>query len=140
MWLLTSRFFIGTFATAILTNAAAVYLLRDVDADRVGRLNLAYWELTQEFLIFGLVVAGSFLLITWIGMMAFGLGGVTGNLRLAFVLGSAVTLIQYPAEFAVRKLTASHSADTFLLAYMLLSPFCSAAIILLNSRKRRPAN
>jgi hypothetical protein len=136
MWRLTSRFFIGMFATAMFTNAAAVYLLHDVDADRVGKWNLVYWELTLEFLVFSLVLTVFLFLLTWIGTMVFRLRHVTLNLKLGFVLGIAVVLIQYPAEFTVRKLT-GHSADAFLLGYVLLSPICCAALILLNGRKRR---
>jgi hypothetical protein len=55
------------FATAMLTNAASVYLLHDVDTDRMGKWNLAYRELTAEFLLFGLIVAAIFLLLTWMG-------------------------------------------------------------------------
>lgn len=127
----------GIFAAAMFTNAVAVYLLHDVDVDRIGKWNLAYWELTIEFLAFGLVLAVCFFLVIWIGAVVFGLRDVTLNLRLGFVLGIAVTLIQYPAEFTVRKLMAGHSSGGFLLGYMLLSPVCCAALILLNSHKRR---
>lgn len=123
-------------AAAILTNAVAVYLFHDVDADRVGKLNLAYRELTLEFLTFALVLAVPFFLLTWIGTVVFGLRDVPSNLNLGFVLGIALILIQYPAEFTLRKLAPEHS-DAFLLGYLLLSPVCCAAIILLNSRKRR---
>jgi hypothetical protein len=138
MWRLTSRFFLGMFVAAMLTNAVAVYLLHDVDADRIGKWTLAYWELTLEFLAFSLVLAVFFFLLTWIGTVVFGLRDVTPNLGLGFVLGIAVVLIQYPAEFTVRKLTPEHSAEAFLLGYLLLSPICCAATILLNSNKRRP--
>ncbi len=139
MWRLASRFFLGILASAMVTNAAAVYLLHDVDADRIGKWNLAYWELTLEFFAFSLVLTVCFFLLTWVGTMAFGLLDVMPNLKLGFALGLAVTLIQYPAEFAVRKLTAGHFADAFLLGYLVLSPICCAAIILLDSHKRRPA-
>jgi len=123
----------------MFTNAAAVYLLHDVDADRIGKWNLAHWELTLEFFVFSLVLTACFFLLTWIGTVAFGLRDVTPNPKLGFVLGMAVTLIQYPSEFAVRKLTAGHFADAFLLGYLLLSPICCVVIILLNSHKRQPA-
>jgi len=88
-----------------------------------------------EVLIVGLVVAIPFVLLTWIGTVVLGLRDVTVNLKLGFVPGMAVTLIQYPAEFIGRKLTPAHSADAFLLGYLLLSPICCAAIVLLNSHK-----
>ena len=128
------------FATALLTNAAAVYLLHDVDADRIGKWNLAFRELTLEFLIFSLVVTVPFFLLTWIGTMVFRLRHVAPNLKLGVVLGIAVILIQYPAEFTVRKLAPGHSADSFLLGCMLLSPICCAAIVLFSAHKRRAAS
>jgi hypothetical protein len=139
MWQLTSRFFIAMFATALLTNAAAVYLLHDVDADRIGKWNLAFWELTLELFIFGLVLTVSFFLLTWSGIMVFRLRQVTLNFKLGVVLGIAVMLVQYPAEFTVRKLAPGHSADSFLLGYILLSPIFCAAIVLLSAHKRRSA-
>jgi hypothetical protein len=139
MWRLTSRFFIAMFATALLTNAVAVYLLHDVDADRIGKWNLAFWELTLEFFIFSLVLTVSFFLQTWIGIMVFRLRQVALDFKLGLVLGIAVVLVQYPMEFTVRKLAPGHSADSFLLGYILLSPICCAAIVLLSTHKRRPA-
>jgi hypothetical protein len=128
------------FATALLTNAAAVYLLHDVDADRIGKWNLAFWELTLEFFIFSLVLTASFFLLTWIGIMVFRLRQVALNFKLGLALGIGVMLVQYPAEYAVRKLAPGHSADSFLLGYILLSPICCAAIVLLSAHKRRAAS
>lgn len=128
------------FATALLTNAAAVYSLHDVDTDRVGEWNLAFRELTLEAFIFSLVLTASFFLLTWIGTMVFRLRHVALNLKLGVVLGIAVMLIQYPAEFTARKLAPGHSADSFLLGYILLSPICCAAIILVSAHKRRAAS
>jgi hypothetical protein len=140
MWRLTPSFFIGMFTTALFTNGAAVYLLHDVDADRIGKWNLAFWELTLEFFIFSLVLTVSFFLLTWIGTMVFRLRHVAPNLKLGFALGIAVMLIQYPAELTARKLTSGHSADSFLLGYILLSPICCAAIVLFDAHKRRAAS
>jgi len=55
----------------MLTNAVAIYLLHDVGADRIGKWNLAYSELTQEFVLFAIIVAGLFFLWTWIGNSVF---------------------------------------------------------------------
>jgi hypothetical protein len=140
MWRLTPSFFIGMFTTALFTNGAAVYLSHDVDADRIGKWNLAFWELTLEFFILSLVLTVSFFLLTWIGTMVFRLRHVPPNLKLGFALGIAVMLIQYPAELTARKLTSGHSADSFLLGYILLSPICCAAIVLFDAHKRRAAS
>jgi hypothetical protein len=136
MWQLTLRFFLGIFAAALFTNAAAVYLFHDVDADRVGKLNLAFWELTLEFLAFGLALAVIFFLTTWSGSLVLRLRDVPLNLKLAFILGVVVTVLQYPAEFAARVATGG-SADAFQLAYLLSSPVFCGAIVLMNRYKRR---
>ena len=136
---LASTFFVAMFATALLTNAGAVFLSHDVDADRIGKWNLAFWELTLEFFIFSLVLTVSFFLLTWIGIMVFRLRQVAPNFKLGLVLGIAVVLVQYPAEFIVRKLAPGHSADSFLLGYILLSPIFCAAFVLLSAHKRQGA-
>jgi hypothetical protein len=124
MWRLASSFSSGC-STAMFTNAVAVYAVHDVDADRIGQWNLASWELTNEFVIFSL------------GTLVFGQREVKLNTKLGSVLGIAVILVQYAMEFTVRKLNGGRSADAFLLGYLLLSPFCCPAIILLNSPKPR---
>lgn len=139
MWRLVSNFFAGLLAASVLTNAVAVYWLHDVDPDLVGKWNLAYQQLTLEFLIFSVVVASSFLVLTWMGRIVFRLRQVTVNSRLGLFLGAATVFLQYPAEFAVRMFTTTHTSDTFLTAYLLLSPVCCAAIVLLDSHKRGPA-
>lgn len=133
MWRLSSRFFLGLFGAAICTNAVAVYLLHDVDADRIGKLNLAYSELMKEFFIFSAIASVIFLLVTWIGTRVLRLQGAHRNARLALRLGIALIVIQYPAEFSVRHLASQSFTDAFLLAYLLFSPFLCAAIILFDS-------
>lgn len=63
MWRMTWRFYVGMLVAALFTNAVAVYLLHDVDPDRIGQWNLAYRELAEEFLLFAFVVAALFLLL-----------------------------------------------------------------------------
>ena len=125
----------GIFSAATVTNAVAVYLLHDVDADLSGRWNQAYLDLSLEFVAFAFVTAALFLFFTWIGKLAFRFRSPTLNTKLGFALGIAVILIQYPAELAVRKVTPAYS-EAFLLGYILLSPIVCAATILLDIRKR----
>ena len=135
MWRLTFVFFVGMFVTAMFTNAIAVYLLHDVDADRVGQWGLAYWGLTLEFFVFALLVSAAFLVLTGLGRLLLGLRNVPVNIRLGLVLSVVVILIQYPAEFTIRQLNGG-SSDAFLLGYLLLSPVFCASVTLLDQRKR----
>lgn len=139
MWRMTWRFYVGMLVAALFTNAVAVYLLHDVDPDRIGQWNLAYRELAEEFLLFAFVVAALFLLFTWLGKVLLRLPRVSESSNWALSLGIAVILIQYPAEYTVRLIT-GHSADTFLTIYVLLSPLCCAAIILARSQRREAAS
>ena len=139
MWRLAWRFYFGTFVAALFTNAVAVYLLHDVDSDRIGQWNLAYRELAEEFLLFAFIVAGLFLLFTWLGKTLLRLPRVSENSRLALSLGIALILIQYPVEFTVRLIT-RQPADRFLMIYMLLSPLCCAAIVLVRSQRLEAAS
>jgi hypothetical protein len=124
-------------AASIFMNALSVYVLHDVDADRIGKLNLAYRELMEEFLLFAVVATAVFLLVVWLGSMVLRLGVATSGPRLAFILGAAVIVIQYPAEFAIRVMNRQHSSESFLLAYLLGAPVCCAAIVIWNARRRR---
>ena len=140
MWRLASRLFLGIAVASILTNALAVYVLHDVDADRLENLNLAYRELMLEFLVFAIVFTATFLLFGWIVSLILRLRIVNSSSIFSFVLGMAVILIQYPAEYLVRKLNADHTSDRFLLGYLLLTPVCCVAIVFLDAHRRRSIN
>lgn len=135
MWRLARAFYFALLLTALFTNAVAVYLLHDVDADRIGQWNLAFRELAQESMYFSVFVAALFFLFTWAGKLLLRLPRVAENSKLAWSLGLGVVLLQYPSELAARKI-AGQQADTLLLIYMLLSPICCAAIILRTSRPK----
>jgi hypothetical protein len=137
MWRVGFRIFSGIFVAAVFTNALAVYVLHDIDADRVGKLNLAYAELTLEFLFFALVATTAFLVAIWVGAKMLRLQVVDSGLRLGFTLGIILILIQYPVEFIIRKLSTEHSSDSFLLAYPLLAPLCCAAIVVRDAHRQR---
>jgi hypothetical protein len=125
---------------SLFTNAVAVYLLHDVDADMVGRLNLAYRELMREFVFFAIVATVIFLLAGWLGSLVLRLKVASAGPRLAFVLGVTTILIQYPAEFVARLLNSGRSSDSFLLAYLLLVPACSAGILVRDAYIRQSAD
>jgi hypothetical protein len=132
MWRITNRFFGGMMIAVLIVNFISVYLLHDVDKDRVGRWNLAFFELCAEFLLFGLVVTALFLLFLWCGRALFRTP-VSPNYVLAFFMGVLVILLQYPVDLASRVLLPSR-ADLILTVYPLLSPLFCAGILLLKSR------
>ena len=119
--------------TVLPVNAISVYILHDVDKDRVGRWNLAFFELCEEFLIFSVLASGLFLLFLW-GGRALLRKPLSPNYVLAFWLGVAVILVQYPIELAGRALFPTLK-DALLTFYPLLSPLFCAILFLLKSRK-----
>jgi hypothetical protein len=138
MWRLSFKLFSGMLVASVFTNAVAVYLLHDVDADEIGNFNSAYRGLMLEFLVYSIIVTAIFLLTVWTGSQVMR-SRVDSSARIGFILGTAVILIQYPAEFIVRWRT-GHSSNLFLLAYMLLAPIGCASIVLVDARKRRSAS
>jgi hypothetical protein len=133
MWRVVSRFAAGLLATVLPVNAISVYILHDVDKDRVGRWNLAFFKLCEEFLIFSVLASVLFLLCLWVGR-ALLRKPLSPDYVLAFWLGVAVILVQYPIELAARALLPSWK-DTLLLLYPLLSPLFCAILFLWKGRK-----
>jgi hypothetical protein len=120
MWRLAYNFVGGMTIVALPLNAISVYLLHDVDRDRVGQWNLAYLELCEEFLILAALTLTIFLFLTLLGRILFRLQELPANTKLAFVLGILLILAQY---FPVRK-------DMVLGLYPFLSLIVCAALLL----------
>jgi hypothetical protein len=132
MWRIAYSFFGGLMITVLPVNFISVYLLHDVDKDRMGRWNLAFLELCQEFLLFGLVVTGLFLFFLWCGRALLRIPA-SSNYVLAFFMGVLVIVVQYPVERAGRAVFQSRD-DIVLNLYLLLSPLFCAVLFLLKSR------
>ena len=116
----------------IPVNFISVYLLHDVDKDLVGRWNLAFFELCEEFLFFGLIVTGLFLFSLWCGRALLRIP-TSPNYILAFFMGVLLILLQYPIEVAGRMVLPS-SVDLVRGLYLLLRPMFCAVLFLIKSR------
>jgi len=122
---------------ALPLNAISVYLFHDVDRDRVGQWNLAYLELSEEFLILAVIVGAIVLLLTWLGRILFHLQGTPTNPKLAFFLGILLILAQYPIELAARKYFPVQK-DIVLGLYPFLSPIVCTALLLWDNFAKMP--
>ena len=119
-------------AAVLPVNFISVYLLHDVDKERVGRWNLAFFELFEEFLLFSLVVTGLFLFFLWCGRALLRIPA-SSNYVLAFSMGVLVILLQYPIEVGGRAVLPAWE-DVVLTLYLLLSPLICAVVFLIKSR------
>jgi hypothetical protein len=137
MWRLAYSFIGAMTITALSLNAISVYLLHDVDADRVGQWNLAYLELCVEFLILAAVVGIVVLALTGIGRILLRLQGIPPSPKLAFFLGILLILAQYPIEFAARKYFPDRR-DIVLMVYPFLGSIVCAALILRDNFAKMP--
>jgi hypothetical protein len=126
---LAKAFFWGLVVAGVSLNAISVYLLHDVDANRIGKLNLAFAELCEEFSFFIVIASVFFLFVLWIGKKLLRLQLLAPNQRLAFSLGAMLMIAQYGIDFFVRALL-PNQRGTVLTAYLLLSPVLCAAIAL----------
>ena len=148
MWRLTRNFSFGIIVGGIPINLISVYLFHDVDKERVGQWDPAYNDLAVELTIFAVAMTLVLWLLTFLGRLIFSLRGSPTNPKLGFALGLAVIIVQYPWDFVARKLFPTHSNEQ-LGAYMILSVFSSAAILVwdnfarkipkLDSQEGRPA-
>ncbi len=118
--------------TVLPVNFISVYLLHDVDKERAGQWNLAFFELCEEFLIFSMVVTGLFLFFLWCGRVLLRIPP-SSNYVLAFSMGVLVILVQYPIELAGRAVLPSWE-DVVVTLYLLVSPLLCAVFFLIRSR------
>lgn len=124
-----NAYFLGMAAAGFPIAAISVYVFHDVDLDRVGQWNLAFSELCQETTAFILITGGLVMFLVWLSRIPFRLQSVPLNPKLGFRLGVAVILLQYPFEFACRRLFPNH--DVLVAAsYILFSSVVCALLVL----------
>ena len=112
--------------------AISVYVFQDVDLDRVGQWNLAFSEPCGETTGFILICGGLVMFLVWLSRILFRLQSLPLNPKLGFGLGVAVILLQYPFEFACRKLFPNHGV-LVAASYILFSSALCALLVLRDS-------
>lgn len=133
----TLFFMLGIFGTALIGAAISVYMLRDVDQDKIGHWNEAFVGLCVESVLFTLIVGGGVALLTLLGRRLFHLKGYSPRAMLGLLLGVGVTVLQYPWEFAVRK-RIPKLADTSLYLYLVIAiALCTVVIIRDNFKQMK---
>ena len=133
MWRLTWSFFVTMVLASLPMNALSVYVFHDAGEP----FNSAFISLIVEAIMFSLVVSGLFLFLIFLGKKLIRHPATPPNVRLVCCLGIATMILQYPFDLAAR-VWAHAISDSFLAAYMLLSPVVCASIVvaynLLQSR------
>jgi hypothetical protein len=128
---------LGIFGTALFGAVISVYMLHDVDQDKIGHWNEAFLGLCVESVLFTLIVGGGVTFLSLLGRHFFHLKGYSPRAMLGFLLGVGVTVLQYPWEFAVRK-QLPKLANTSLYLYLVIAiVFCTVVIIRDNLRQMK---
>lgn len=136
MWRAIRSLVLGMFFTALFLGAISVYVFHDVDKDRIGHWNQAFAEFSIEAVLFSLVVGGLAWLLALLGRKLLKLGGYSPAARMGLYLGIAVAVLQYPFEFAARKLVPGR-ADSALSLYIVLAVLICTVGLLHDTFKQR---
>lgn len=126
----------GIYCGVLLTSAASVYLLHDVDRDQVGHLNAAFAGLCYEGIAFTLLIACGVGLLVALAVRVLQLRGYDASVRLSFVVGMTVAIVQYGCDLITRKF-APNFADTSLMLYIITAVLLSSVALVGDSVRQR---
>ena len=135
MWRSMSFLMLAIFGTALPADAISVYILHDVDHDRVGHWNEAFAGLCTESVLFALVIGVTVGLLTLLGRYLFHLRGYYPRAKLSLFLGIGVTVFQYPWDIFGRM--AFPTYGDFSLSIFLIVAIVLCTIILLRDNFRQ---
>jgi hypothetical protein len=128
---------LGTFCAALFSSAIAVYVLHDVDKEKIGHWNEAFAELCTEGVLFTVAIGGGVALLTLVGRRLFHLKGYSPRSKLGVCLGIGVTVLQYPWDF-VGRTAFPKLADSSLSLYLIVAiVLCSIVIVRDNFRQMK---
>jgi|SRR5271154_5834749 len=128
---------LGILCSALLCAAISVYLFHDVDQDKIGHWNEAFAGLCSESIVFTLIIGIPVWLFTLLGRHLFHLTGYSPRAKLGLLLGTGVTVLQYPWEFAAR-LALPRLADSALSLYLIVAiTSCTAILLCDNFRQKK---
>jgi hypothetical protein len=126
---------LGILCAALCIGATSVYIFHDVDHNQIGHWNDAFVDSCQESIVFSLLIGGVSGLITSLGRAFLKPKHGYPRTKFAFLLGIAISVLQYPWDFATRALLPAF-AQTSLLVYLFLAPVLCAFLL----RDRRSQN
>jgi hypothetical protein len=120
---------LGLFCTALFCAAISVYVLHDVDHDKIGHWNEAFAGLCAESVLFTLVISGAVGLLTLLGRHIFHLRGYSPRAMLGLFLGVGVTVAQYPWDFVGRRLLPKLAEFSLSLYLVVAIVLCTIALL-----------
>jgi uncharacterized membrane protein len=126
---------LGILCAALFVDAVSVYIFHDVDHDQIGHWNEAFLGLCQESTVAALLIGGVTGLITSLGRAILKPKHGYPRTTFAFLLGVAVSVIQYPWDVATRALLPAF-AQTSLLIFLFMAPVVCAFLLLRDSRSQ----
>ncbi len=128
---------LGILCTAIVTAAISVYIVQDVDHDQIGHWNEAFAGLCAEIFPFSAIIGVAVGFFAWLGRRLFHLSGHSPRPELGLFLGIGVVVLQYPWDFAGRKLVPEY-AEFSLALYMVVSiVICTVVLLRDNFRQMK---
>ena len=128
---------LGLFCTSLFSAAISVYILHDVDNDKVGHWNEAFAGLCIESVLFALVISGAVGLLTLLGRHIFHLRGCSPRAMLGLFLGIGVTIVQYPWDFFGRRLLPKLAESSLSLYLVVAIVLCTVALLRDNFRQMK---
>lgn len=120
---------LGTFSTALLLSLFSVYILHDVDREKVGHLNQAFTGLCFESAVFALVIGAATGVLTAIGKRLLRVKGSNSRPAFGIFLGCCVAVCQYPWDLVARSFF-PQLADLALETYVVVASLLCAAVLL----------
>src|SRR6266566_975888 len=130
-------FCLGMVVTAIPFIWVIVYVFHDVDAEQIGKLNLAFRQLTDEAPFFILLTSAVFGAVTFFRRFKIPPQDARKDQIVSFWLGVGQIIFQYLLSFAARKVFQSRQLFDGVLWVMLLVSPATCAIISTMDRGTR---
>jgi hypothetical protein len=127
---------LGIFFTALFLGAISVYVVHDVDQDKIGHLSEAFAGLAVEAIVFSLIISGAVWPLSLLGRQLFKLRGCSPRARIGLPLGIATAILQYPCDFVGRKFFPDR-ADSFLSFYLVAAILVCTTVLLRDTFTQR---
>jgi hypothetical protein len=127
---------LGILCAAVAISTISVYVFHDVDQDMIGHWNLAFAGLCEESGMFALIIAIPVSILTYLGRHALNIKSYAPRAKLALILGIGVTVLQYPWEFAARKVV-PQLADSAISIYLIVAIVACTFILLRDTVSQR---
>lgn len=127
---------LGILCAATFIAAVSVYAYHDVDKEQIGHWNETFAAQCIEGVLFTVTVGGGVAVLTLLGRQLFHLSGCFPRLKVVFLLGVDVSLLQYPWDF-ISRAALPRLADAALSAYLVVAIVLSSIVLVCDAFRQR---